>query len=119
VRINQLFIPVDAVAIQRIPIRSQLADFQAWEFEKHRSYSGKSAYKLLDRARIGGGAEHSASVSINREWKCIWKLKVPPKVRVFWWRVLHEFLPTRQILHFRHVEPIANCEVCGAEEETI
>jgi len=44
---------------------------------------------------------------------------VPPKVKVFWWRVTNEYLPARQILKRRHVEPIANCEVCGADEESI
>jgi hypothetical protein len=48
-----------------------------------------------------------------------WKLEVPPKVRVFWWRVLHEFLPTKQILFRRHIEPMAFCEVCGEPEESI
>ena len=44
---------------------------------------------------------------------------MPPKVKVFWWRVTNGFLPARQILKRRHVEPIANCEVCGADEESI
>lgn len=44
---------------------------------------------------------------------------MPPKVCVFWWRVLNGFLPARQILNKRHIDPIANCEVCGAEKETI
>lgn len=30
---------------------------------------------------------------------------------VFCWRVLHEFLSARQILHRRHIEPVAFCEV--------
>ena len=79
----------------------------------------KSAYKLLDRSRIRGNEVNTASVSENEVWKKIWKHKVTPKLRVFWWRVLHEFLPTRQILHDRHVEPISTCEVRGAEEKTI
>jgi hypothetical protein len=45
--------------------------------------------------------------------------KFPPKVKVFWWRVIHEFLPARQILWKGHTEPIACCEVCGAPEESI
>ena len=32
---------------------------------------------------------------------------------------MHEFLPAKQILHRRHIERIAACEVCGAERETI
>jgi hypothetical protein len=53
------------------------------------------------------------------DWKAVWKLNVPPKTCVFWWRVLHGFLPTRHKLHRGHVERVANCETCGAPEETI
>jgi hypothetical protein len=49
--------------------------------------------------------------------KILWKLEVPPKVKVFWWRVLHEFLPAKKILHKRHIERISNCDTCGAPEE--
>jgi len=44
---------------------------------------------------------------------------VPPKVPVFWWRVVNGYLPTRGVLHHRHIEPTANCEVCGEEVESI
>lgn len=87
--------------------------------EKHGVYSVKSAYRLLDSNRFIGNATDLPSASENEVWKLIWKLKVPPKIRVFWWRVIHEFLPTRKILHDRHVEPIANCELCGVDEESI
>lgn len=79
----------------------------------------KSAYKLLDTARLREQVDEGPGSSGDEVWKGIWKLKVPPKVKVFWWRVLHEFLPARQILHCRHLEPIANCKVCGASEESI
>ena len=52
-------------------------------------------------------------------WRKVWKLAVLPKVWVFWWRVLNDFLPTRQELCRRHVEPISYCEVCGNPEESI
>lgn len=29
----------------------------------------------------------------DASWKRIWSPNVPSKVRVFWWRALHEFLP--------------------------
>lgn len=50
--IRQQFIPVDANAILCLPIRSQFEDFWAWEPEKHGVYSVKSAYRMLDSARI-------------------------------------------------------------------
>lgn len=117
--IKQSFIPVDAAAILRTPARIQYGDVWAWEPERHGVYFVTSAYRLLDMARIRDDVVPAASVSENSVWRKIWKLKVLPKIRVFWWRVVHEFLPTRQILHRKHVEPIANCEMCGAETESI
>jgi len=63
--------------------------------------------------------EDEPGLSDEGVWKLIWRLEAPPKVRVFWWRVMHEFLPARQILHGRHIERLAACEVCGADQETI
>lgn len=97
----------------------QSEDVWVWEPEKFGFYSVRSAYRLLDRARTRGGATDGPSGSGTATWKKIWKLKVPPKIRVFWWRVMHEFLPAKQILCYRHVEPTANCETCGADEESI
>jgi len=117
--IKQTFFPVDAAAIMRTTARSQWEDVWAWEPKKHGLYSVRSAYRLLDSARIRDYDEQTASGSGSSCRQKIWKLKVPPKIKVFWWRVLHEFLPARQVLHRKHIEPIANCEVCGAESESI
>jgi len=112
-----VFIPVDANAILRIPVRPQDDDWWAWELEKHGEYSVKSTYRKLvamkeadDDMRPGGSGDAS--------WNKIWGLQVPPKVKVFWCRVLHEFLRAKEILNWRHIEPTAFCDHCGAEAES-
>lgn len=94
-------------------------DFWAWSPEKCGVYSVKSAYCLMFNLRRDTNRMQLPSSSGDNACKDVWKLKVPPKVRVFRWRVLHEFLPARQILWRRHIEPIAYCEVRGAQEESI
>lgn len=94
-------------------------DVWAWEPEKHGFYSVRSTYRLLNQERIRRMTPQEASISETAIWKVNWKLKLPPKVRVFWWRVMHDFLPTKQIMHRRHLEPVANCDICGAAEETV
>jgi ribonuclease HI len=116
--ICQVFFPVDADAILRTLARGFGEDIWAWELEKHGMYSVRSAYKLLDNRRMAQMAT-LPSTSSDDVWRKIWKLEVPPKVHVFWWRVVHGFLPARSVLHRRHVEPIAYCETCGADEESI
>ncbi|GJN04355.1 hypothetical protein PR202_ga21898 [Eleusine coracana subsp. coracana] len=117
--IREIFFDVDAYAILKLPVYGREADFWAWEAEKHENYSVKSAYKLLDHDQNNGNNLSDASRSSEDEWKSTWKLDVPPKVRVFWWRVLHGFLPAKQVLHHRHVERVANYDMCGASEESI
>jgi len=79
----------------------------------------QSAYRLLDTACIKNTELQDAGGSGDTCWQKLWKLKVPRKIKVVWWRVTHEFLPGRQVLHGKHIEPIANCEECGAESESI
>lgn len=100
--VQMSFSGIDADAILRTPIRGQGEDVWAWEPEKHGFYSVKSAYKLLDIARQQLQDEAPVGTSGDDTWRRIWKLDVPPKVKVFWWRVIHEFLPAKQVLHRRH-----------------
>jgi hypothetical protein len=55
----------------------------AWEPEKHRVYSVRSAYRLLDMVRVKETNVQDASTSGSSVWKKVWKLKVPPKIKVF------------------------------------
>jgi hypothetical protein len=82
-------------------------------------YSVRSAYKLLYKKKFEDTGDQAPNSSSDGPWKIIWRLPIPPKVKVFWWRVIHEFLPTRHILWKRHIEPVPFCEVCGAPEESI
>lgn len=113
------FIGIDADAILRNPIRGRGEDLWAWEPEKHGIYSVKSAYKLLDTRRQQLEDVAVVVTSDDVTWRRIWKLDVPPKVKVFWWRMIHEFLPAKQVLHGRHIEPVATCDPCGNQEESI
>ncbi|OEL34167.1 hypothetical protein BAE44_0004812 [Dichanthelium oligosanthes] len=40
-------------------------------------------------------------------------MKIPPKVRIFWWCAINSFLPTKAELKPRHVEEESHCEACG------
>jgi hypothetical protein len=48
----------------------------------------------------------------------VFGIKVPPKVRVFWWRVSNEFIPSMANLHRWHREPLSTVSFCGVELET-
>ncbi|GJN07431.1 hypothetical protein PR202_ga25263 [Eleusine coracana subsp. coracana] len=113
--LREIFCDFDVEAILSTTIHGRGEDFWAWERERHGTYTVRSAYKLLESKRHSH--EDASSSTSDKIWQAIWKLEVPPKVQVFWWRVLHEFVPARDVLCKRHIEKIANCQVCGAERE--
>jgi len=51
--------------------------------------------------RTQAAADKPSMSQNDRWWKKIWKLDIPPKVRVFWWRVL--FLISFHTIKKRHV----------------
>jgi hypothetical protein len=42
-----------------------------------------------------------------------------PKICIFWWRVLKNFLPTYGELNRRHIKELSDCPLCGHEVETM
>ena len=50
-------------------------------------------------------------------WDLIWKADIPPKVRVFSWRVATDSLATKRNKWRRTLELDSTCNVCGSEEE--
>ena len=112
--IYNVFIRPDADAILNIPLRRGGGDdFRAWVFERSGNYSVKSAYRALvtrkERLAQEEGAVTNSSQTDERMWKSLWKLRVLPKVRVFWWRVIRRILPDECTLRYRHIKAISRC----------
>jgi len=121
--VRRSFVEPEAAEILKIkPGMSLVSDVKAWAFEKHGQYSVRSAYRLLkvEQAAMAMAATGETGASGERQhWQTVWKLDVPPKVRVFWWRVLHNSLPSKFELKRRHVAKESFCEYCGDPEETL
>jgi ribonuclease HI len=113
--LNENFAPVDAYAIMQIPVGGFGEDMWAWQLEKHGNFTVRSAYKALLQSKdailpVGSdGSEQSY-------WKKLWKMKVSPKVRNYWWRVIKGIIPCRSVLNMRHIEMISFCQTCGCDD---
>jgi ribonuclease HI len=103
-------------AVCQIPLGRFAEDEWGWTQEDNGVFSVRSAYRMLSSIQQ---ATQPASTCSKTCWKKLWKLLVPPKVRAFWWRVIKGFVPSRQVLNFRHVEKVGFCEACGKQEESI
>jgi hypothetical protein len=110
--LNQNLTPLDAAAVRQIPLGRSLQDIWAWSGERHGLYTVRSGYRLLasaaaqHRSYVQSRVAHSNHLN-DPLWQKFWKCKVPPKVRVFWWPILNEYIPSRSNLHRRHIDPLS------------
>ncbi|XVF78426.1 hypothetical protein PTKIN_Ptkin14bG0131700 [Pterospermum kingtungense] len=122
--IDMLFTQEEAKKIKAIPIsKAGSMDQLVWRQTKHRGYSVKSGYHFLqdrgvnrERAFVKGD-ENTASH--KGPWKTLWKTHLPPKVKMFGWRICNEILPVNKNLQRRKIVEDPLCGRCKMEEETV
>lgn len=55
----------------------------------------------------------------NQKWQVVWKFRVPERVRVFMWKVLHGRIITNSLHARRGIIDDASCKACGVVEESL
>lgn len=50
---------------------------------------------------------------LDKWWNIIWNLKIPQKVRIFFWRACNEFFPSDLNLAKQHIGSNGSCFFCG------
>ena len=118
--INEVFYAPDAVAILSMP-RPRVAreDFWAWAWEKSSLFTVRSAYREVVERKFKEEMVQGSSTGRAEMWKTLWKLKVLPKIRVFWWWVVTNMLPCLHELKRRHIMEVACCPLCGYDQEDL
>ncbi|XP_050237967.1 uncharacterized protein LOC126687449 [Mercurialis annua] len=117
--VSRLFIEQDAQDILAIPIPySHVADRLVWDFTRDGSYTVKSGY-YQELGQDDNGAHYPGSVPVMKksEWKILWKIQIPNKIRIFLWKLFHKGIPVAENLNFR-VKTTLLCPH-GQERETI
>lgn len=118
--LSSTFWPVDVHHILQVPFGSpETADRLVWAFSKSGVFTVRSCYhSILEEQGAGDRDRGSAYGMAQPQWKWIWKLRVPPKVRNFLWRACHDIIPTRAALFRRRVGSEPFCEFCKTAVET-
>jgi hypothetical protein len=93
---------VDVEAILKIPVGRLDEDVWAWHLERHGNFTVRSAYRALLQANANINPVMGSGQDEQYFWKILWKMKVPPKVWNYWWRVIKGFIPCRAVLERRH-----------------
>lgn len=120
--INSTFWEVDRGRILAIPLGSVMADDKTvWHYSKNGRFSVRSCYHFISSVMSNQGASGQGATSGvgNLNWKEIWNLPIPPKIRVFLWRACSGILPHKAELFRRHICSNPFCSSCDVEVETI
>lgn len=120
-KIFDLFAHKTRKEIMPIPLQQNTAglDVLVWKENQSQSFSMKSAYRVAIRMKEKTRIEHSTTNTERPIWRKLWKLNVPPKVRIFLWRACTNVLPTRENLNRRRVEVDPRCEICCQQPESV
>ena len=94
-------------------------DAVAWHYEKTGCLLVRSAYKLgMDWKEIGTTTSPSSNTNGERMvWKKLWALQLPPKVKVFAWKLAHNGLATQSNKVAHRMAKQSTCLICGREED--
>ena len=113
--ITQVFSHDLATETLNTPLYDQVpVDNLIWKAEKNGIYSVRSAYRLC--------VEDLVDTSHLRRpgfWSGIWRLKVPPKVKIFVWRLCRGVLLTRVRLQDKGVQCPTDCVSCTHVHEDL
>jgi len=116
--VRRLFLPIDAELILRIPLcTSWPIDKLIWHFTSNGTFSVKSAYHLL-RSLKRGDKPSSSTGTCQHFWKAIWTLDVPPRVKLFGWKVRVGGLATKDNIARRISNFKVSCDICGHLEDS-
>uniref|UniRef100_A0A803PQM1 Uncharacterized protein n=1 Tax=Cannabis sativa TaxID=3483 RepID=A0A803PQM1_CANSA len=88
-----------------------------WHHSTSGSYNVKSGFHLATHLE---DQLQSSSSDANRDWwKFFWNLSLPPKIRIFSWKVIQHILPVAVALFKRKVIDSAACSLCNSSWESI
>ncbi|KAK3193074.1 hypothetical protein Dsin_024384 [Dipteronia sinensis] len=92
------------------------SDSLLWHFDKSRGYTVQSGYRLALSLKTYASA--SDSLVSQKWWNSLWSLQLPPKVKIFVWRICWNAIPSSQNLWTRNIVDSPWCNRCDAVVES-
>ncbi|XP_050217657.1 uncharacterized protein LOC126668508 [Mercurialis annua] len=105
-------------------IDPSLNDKLIWSFTKNVRYSVKSRYHIASQLLLSTSVNgHSSTTNLSSTAENflsrVWGLKVPPKIRIFMWKLLLNKIPVGMNLQVRCPSIPSTCRICGLFEESV
>lgn len=119
-KLREFLEPATAIEAMKTPIGWRSGkDSLFWPHEVDGWYSTKSGYKCLWEVTASVRKGPTTSFVHSKEcWKCIWRKKIPERVKHLIWRVKHDVVASRSNLAIKHIPIDTKCPICKREEET-
>lgn len=101
-----------SIKILKIPLISTTEhDSRFWKNDSKGRYTVRSGYHTA--CGTLSPPENQSSRSTEAWWKFIWNLNIPLKIRIFWWRLSNDIIPTSANLRMHHIHCLSSCSLCG------
>jgi hypothetical protein len=108
------------VILQILISRRGGEDFISWPHDRFGQYTVRSAYNLARTAsffsRHNSAGRGSGCAEDEKNWKALWLIVPPGKMKIVLWRMVHDYLPTGHQLVHRHIPADGRCIFCGQIE---
>lgn len=85
-KLSQYLWPCDVEPVLQVPIGTlESTDNLYWFFSKHGKYIVRSCYyQILQWTQLGTHSQSGQALNLSpKEWRWLWGLQLPPKVRTF------------------------------------
>lgn len=112
---------VDIICTISLSVWSTCDNF-IWHFDKKGKFTVKSAYHVARLWVLPPSLTASTSASTSpfyTLWNHLWKVNVPPKVKMVAWRIISDIIPTADNLRKRRVSMDESCILCNSAPESI
>ncbi|KAL5800890.1 hypothetical protein ACOSQ3_032522 [Xanthoceras sorbifolium] len=116
-KLDQVFVAADRDSILEIPLSfGECNDSLIWHFDKNGEYSVKSGYRVAAQEKLA--LKGSSSCPDSKWWLALWNLNIPPKIKIFIWRVCLNAIPSLFNLCSRKIVVDPCCSRCGDAPES-
>ncbi|MFQ6624346.1 hypothetical protein Gotur_004245 [Gossypium turneri] len=119
--VNHTFLKHEARRILSIPFaRNGHVNRLRWCLEKSCEYTVRNGYRLLLKGFPGTASNLYSEIDPKKRqlYRQMWQIKVPEKMKIITWRLIHNYVPTRSNLQHKRLVADAACYWCGLEAET-
>ncbi|KAA3474504.1 reverse transcriptase [Gossypium australe] len=114
--ISSLFVEEQSRRILAIPlVSSRPPDTLIWRGDNTGCYTVKSGFKRIITAENPSLQNEDSANFFTK----LWALKIPSKICIFIWKLVHNFLPTKVNLNMRQLTASTICPVCQGGVETV